>query len=177
MRLDRSLTRRRALQWTIIAGGAGLLSACGFQLRGTNQTALPFKTIYLGFPQNSPLGTQLRRYIQAGGSTTVVKTPQEAEANLEVLSETREKIILSLNSQGRVREYSLYYKFNFQLRDKSGKLLLAPTQIVLKRDISFNESQVLSKESEEASMYNDMQSDLVQQILRRLAAVKSTPTG
>jgi LPS-assembly lipoprotein len=172
MRLERSITRRRALRWSFGVAAASLLNACGFQLRGANQAALPFKTIYLGFPENSPLGTQLRRYIQAGGSTIVVKTPQEAEANLEVLSETREKIILSLNSQGRVREYSLYYKFNFQLRDKSGKLLLAPTQIVLKRDISFNESQVLSKESEEASMYNDMQNDLVQQILRRLAALK-----
>lgn len=173
MRID----RRNALRWIVTAGAASLLGACGFQLRGTNQTALPFKTIYLGFPDNSPLGTELRRYIQSGGSTTVVRTPQQAEAILDVLSETREKIILSLNSQGRVREYSLYYKFNFRLRDNPGKILLAPTQIVLKRDISFNESQVLSKEAEEALLYRDMQSDLVQQILRRLAALKAAPTG
>jgi len=31
---------------------------------------------------------------------------------------------------------------------------------------------VLAKESEEALLYRDMQSDLVQQILRRLAAIK-----
>ena len=173
MRID----RRTALRWTVAASAASLLGACGFQLRGSSQTALPFKTIYLGFAENSPLGTELRRYIRAGGGTTVVKTQQEAEAILDVLSETREKAILSLNSQGRVREYSLYYKFNFRVRNKDGKLFLAPTNITLKRDISFNEALVLSKEAEEASLYRDMQSDLVQQILRRLAALKSAPTG
>jgi LPS-assembly lipoprotein len=113
----------------------------------------------------------LRRYIEANG-TRVVKVPQDAEALLDVLAESREKAILSLNSAGRVREYSLYYKFSFRVRDQTGKILLAPTTITLKRDVSFNESQVLSKESEEASLYRDMQSDLVQQILRRLAALK-----
>lgn len=164
--------RRTAFRWMFAAGAAGLLGACGFQLRGSRQTALPFKSIYLGFAANSPLGTELRRYIQAGG-TTVTKTPAEAEALLDVLSETREKVILSLNSQGRVREYTLYYRFSFRVRDQAGKILLAPTAITLKRDISFNESQVLSKETEEASLYRDMQSDLVQQILRRLAALKT----
>lgn len=165
------LTRRRALGWALTAGAAGLLGGCGFRLRGSSQTALPFQSIYLGFPDNSPLGTELRRYIEANG-TRVVKVPQDAEALLDVLAESREKAILSLNSAGRVREYSLYYKFSFRVRDQAGKILLAPTTITLKRDVSFNESQVLSKESEEASLYRDMQSDLVQQILRRLAALK-----
>ncbi|MFN0162016.1 MAG: LPS assembly lipoprotein LptE, partial [Burkholderiales bacterium] len=34
----------------------------------------------------------------------------------------------------------------------------------------FNDTQVLAKESEEALLYRDMQTDMVQQVLRRLAA-------
>ena len=49
---------------------------------------------------------------------------------------------------------------------------LAPTLITLKRDISYNSSQELSKDAEEVLLYRDMQSDMVQQILRRLAAIK-----
>lgn len=169
--------RRTTLRWMLAVGATSLLGACGFRLRGSDQAALPFKTIYLGFPPNSPLGTELRRYIQAGGGTLVVKIPKEAEVLLDVLSETRQKVILSLNSQGRVSEYSLYYKFTFQIRDNSGKIWLAPTDIVLKRDITFNDAQVLSKESEEASLYRDMQTDLVQQILRRLAPLKPPTAG
>lgn len=159
---------------TVIAlTAAAMLSACGFQLRGSNgQTALPFKTIYVGFPETSPLGTELKRHIRASGDTSVVTDPKGAQAILDVLSETREKAILSLNTQGRVREYTLYYKLRFRVRDDKNNELLAPTDIILKRDISFNESQVMAKESEEALLYRDMQSDLVQQMLRRLQALK-----
>lgn len=152
---------------------AMMLSACGFQLRGSNsQDNLPFRTIYLAVSDTSSLGNELKRYIRASGETTVVTEPQTAQAIVELLSETREKIILSLNTQGRVREYSLLYKVRLRVKDNQGNELLAPTEIVLKRNISFNEAQIIAKEKEEELLYRDMQSDLVQQILRRLAALK-----
>lgn len=152
-----------------------MLSACGFQLRGANgKAALPFRTIYLGIPDSSPLGIELRRNIRASGDTTIVTNPKEAEAIIEVLQESRDKATLTLNTQGRVREYSLYYKLRFRVKDNKDKELLAPTEITLKRDLSFNESQIIAKEKEEEMLYRDMQSDLVQQILRRLAVLKST---
>jgi LPS-assembly lipoprotein len=153
---------------------AATLSACGFQLRGSNgQASLPFKTIYIGVAESSPLGIELKRYIRASGDTVVVNDPKEAQAIIAVLGESREKATLSLNTQGRIREYSLYYKLRFRVHDNAGKELLEPTEIILKRDISFNESQVIAKEKEEEMLYRDMQSDLVQQILRRLAALKT----
>lgn len=166
------MKRRQALALLTGTAAASLLSACGFRLRGAAQTSLPFKTIYLSFAENSPLGTELRRYIRASGNTQIVDDPKAAQAILEPLSETREETVLSLNSQGRVRELSLFYRFSFRLRDPSGKQLLEPTNLVLRRDMSFNEAQVLAKEGEKAMLYRDMQSDLVQQILRRLAALQ-----
>ena len=152
-----------------------VLSACGFQLRGSGSAYnMPFKTIYLAFPDNSSLGTELRRNLRGSDKVIVVADPAKAEATFEVLSENRSKAILSLNSQGRVREYMLTYTLVFRVRDAKGIELLGPTEISLKRNISFDETQVLAKESEEALLYRDMQTDLVQQILRRLAAVKPT---
>ena len=163
--------RRRAV---LAMTTALMLSACGFQLRGSNgQASLPFKRIYIGVAESSPLGIELRRYIRASGDTTVVTDPKEAQAIIEVLSEARNKATLTLNTQGRIREYSLYYTLRFRVKDNEEKELLAPTEITLKRDISFNESQVIAKEKEEEMLYRDMQSDLVQQILRRLSALKS----
>jgi LPS-assembly lipoprotein len=63
-------------------------------------------------------------------------------------------------------------RFRFRLRTLAGKELLPETEIALQRDISFNETAVLAKEAEEGLLYRDMQSDIVQQVLRRLAAVK-----
>lgn len=150
-----------------------MLSACGFKLRGTILgNDLPFKSIYIAVPETSTLGSELRRYIRGSGELEIKQSPEEAEAILDLTNELREKVILSLNSQGRVREYVLYYRVTIRVRDNKNVELLPSTQISLKRDISYNENQVLAKEAEEAMLYRDMQSDLVQQILRRIAAIK-----
>ena len=43
---------------------------------------------------------------------------------------------------------------------------------LIERDISFNEAAVLAKEAEESLLYRDMEADLVQQLMRRLAALR-----
>ncbi len=160
-------------KFVLLCAVAASLSACGFQLRGSDgQYNMPFKSIYLAFPETSSLGTALKRNLRGGDQVEVVSDPLKAEARFEVLSESRGKQILSLNSQGRVREYLLTYTLMFRLVDAKGGQLLGPTEISLKRPLAYNETQVLAKESEEALLYRDMQGDLVQQILRRLAAVK-----
>ncbi|QAU33593.1 LPS assembly lipoprotein LptE [Janthinobacterium sp. 17J80-10] len=165
------ISRRSALALMASLAGASALSACGFRLRGAGESSLPFKTIYMAFAANSPLGIELRRYISASGSTTVVSDINIAEAVLVPLAETAGESVLSINSQGRIRELSLFYNFSFSVRDGRGKQLLPTTEISLKRDMSFNEAAVLAKEGEKAMLYKDMRSDLVQQILRRLAAI------
>jgi len=164
------LHRRQVLQWLLLLLTAFMLSACGFHMRGPAK--LPFKSIYLGFAGNSSLGTELKRYIRASG-VDVTDSATEAEAVLQVLADGREKKILSLNTNGQVREYSLYQRFSFQVKDQAGKVLIAPATIVLKRDITYDANQELAKQAEEALLYRDMQSDLVQQILRRLSATKT----
>jgi LPS-assembly lipoprotein len=45
-------------------------------------------------------------------------------------------------------------------------------ELFQQRDLSFTESAALSKEIEQGILYRDMQTDIVQQIMRRLSAVK-----
>jgi LPS-assembly lipoprotein len=150
-----------------------MLSACGFQLRGSMLGQnLPFKSIYLDLPASSSLGTELRRYLRGTGELKIVDNQDDAEAILEVRNEVREKIILSLNSQGRVRQYGLNYRVTIRVLDRNKAVYMPPTTIALKRDLSYNEDQILAKDTEETLLYRDMQSDLVQQIIRRLAAIK-----
>jgi LPS-assembly lipoprotein len=154
------------------------LSGCGFHLRGDGgHYTLPFPTMYIGLPESSPLAIDLKRNIRVNGSTTVVDTAKEADGVVEVLSNpetTKTKTILSLNSNGRVRQYMLQYTIVFRVLNRQGAELLGPTTISLSRPIDFNETQLLAKEQEEALLYKDMQTDLVQQMMRRLAAVKTT---
>lgn len=181
-------TARRALLAAAALGVAVLATGCGFHLRGADGSyTLPFNAIYVGLPESSPLAIDLKRNIRANGHTEVAAAAKDADGVIEVLTnpeKTRSKSILSLNSNGRVREYLLSYNIVFRVTDGGGKELLAPTQITLGRPITFNESQLLAKEQEEALLYKDMQTDLVQQMMRRMAAIKPgapvpepTPSG
>ena len=149
---------------------AAVLAGCGFQLRGS--TELPFSTLWVGFSDASPLGVEFKRYIRGGTSTKLVDDVSTAQARLQVLGESREKEILSLDGTGQVREYTLYYIFVFKVDNGKGSDFIAPTRITLRRDISVNNDTILAKQAEEDLLYRDMQSDLVQQLIRRLAAVK-----
>jgi LPS-assembly lipoprotein len=96
----------------------------------------------------------------------------KAQVVLEILQEQREKIVVGINSAGLVREFQLRIRVKFRIRTPEGLELKPDGEILQQRDISFNESAVLAKEAEEGLLYRDMQSDIVQQLLRRLATVK-----
>jgi LPS-assembly lipoprotein len=170
-----SRSRRARLIAALALSGALLstLTACGFRLRGARD--LPFDTIYLGFAPNSQLGAELARNIRAGTRTAVIEEREKAQAVLDVLSETREREVLSLDATGKVREFTLRLRFAFRLHDGKGREYLAPTTLAVHRDIAYNESQILAQEAQESLLYRDMQSDLVQQLLRRIAAVHTAP--
>jgi LPS-assembly lipoprotein len=158
----------RAASLALLA--AALLAGCGFHLRG--QAQLPFETLHI--PGASPLVVELKRNLAAASKTRLVDSPAQAQAVLGFTEETRDKVILSFNTAGRVQEYQLRYRVGFRVSDpKSGQVYLATKEILLTRDVTYSDAQVLAKETEEALLYRDMQSDMVQQILRRMVAAKS----
>ena len=97
---------------------------------------------------------------------------ERADVILEILQELQDKVILSRTSTGTVREFNLRLRVNFRLRTRSGDELIPETEIAQEREISFSETAALSKEAEEQLLYRDMRSDLVQQLIRRIAAAR-----
>lgn len=160
-------SRRRALA---LLGGLPLVAGCGFQLRGARP--MPFDSIYLGMSPYSELSAAIRRQIRANGNTIVTDNPTDAQVRLEVQADIKEKVILALNTQGRVREYQLRQRFIFRLVSKTGQEIMPSSEISLKRDLAFDNTQLLAKQQEETLLYRDMQNDLVQQLMRRLSAAK-----
>jgi LPS-assembly lipoprotein len=163
------------LTFITLAAATLLLASCGFHLRGA--VALPFESLYVDAPQASLFATQLRRAIGTGSQTRIADSQANADATLQLLNELREKEILSLSAGGRVRELQLRYRIQYRVYDRNKLEIAAPSEIVLRRDYSFNDQEQLSKESEEALLYRDMQTDAVQQLLRRLQAIAKSGTG
>lgn len=142
------------------------IAGCGFQLRGAAD--LPFETLYV--PATGGIGLDIKRSIRAGTRTQVVDDPKGAQAVLEFTQEAREKIILSLNSAGRVNEFELRYRVGFRVHDGKGGEFLPASTVQLSRAITYDDSVILAKEAEEQQLYRDMQFDMVQLVMRRLSA-------
>jgi len=146
------------------------LSGCGFKLRG--QATLPFESIYIETGGFSLLAAELRRVIRTGSKTRIAEQPDDAEVILRIVGERQEKHVLSLSTAGKVREFELRYRLAYRLLDRAANDIVPPGEIELRRDMTFDDTQVLAKESEEALLYEDMKSDAVQQMLRRLSVIR-----
>ncbi len=147
------------------------ITACGFHLRG--QATLPFETLYVNASNDSSFAAELKRALLAGTNARLSDNPKDAEAIFQLVNENREKQILSVNTGGTVAEYELRLHVSFRLYDNKGRNWISQTEIVLKRDVSYNDTNVLAKDYEEAQLYKDMQSDAVQQVVQRMSGAKA----
>ena len=168
------MTRRRLLRAGAAVVAAPLFTACGFQLRQAPEFA--FTSIVLAMPATSSLTVELRRQLEGTGRLQVLATgaagADQADVVLESAGEQRERSVVSVTATGEVREFQLRIRLRFRLRTPAGRELLPLTEIVRQIDQSYSESAALSKEQEALMLYQNMQSDIVQQIMRRLAIIK-----
>lgn len=156
----------------MLAVGLGtLMAGCGFQLRGSY--SLPYESIYIGGADYNLIVANMKRAVRNTG-TRLAETREDAQATFLPTTEKRESKILSLSSTGRVREKRLTYTYNYRIVDKKGVDLVLPGSVELSRDVTYSDSDVLAKTQEEALLWRDMEDDLVQQLMRRLAAAKPT---
>ena len=161
---------QRVLRNAFLISLAGVLAACGFQLRGSY--ALPYESIYIAGADYSLIVAGLKRAIRASGSTRLADSTQDAQATFLPTNELREPVILSLSSAGRVREKRLRYIYSYRIIDQKGRDLVLPGTVQLNRDLTYADSDALAKTQEEDLLWRDMENDLVQQLMRRLAAAK-----
>lgn len=145
------------------------LVGCGFHLRGS--ATVPFETLYIPNAKTG-IALDLKRNIEAGTNAKVVDDPKTADAILELSGEAREKIILSLTGTGRVREFRLRYSVSYRVYDSKGGEYVPRSIVQLQRDVTYDDSAILAKEAEEQLLFRDMQTDMVQQVLRRLSAAE-----
>lgn len=146
-----------------------LLSACGFALRGV--TPMPFDTLYVGIPDNTQFGADVRRSLRAASpNTKIVDSPKEAQAILQQINDSRTLREVSLNAQGRVEEYELGINYTFRLIDNKGRALIPDTTLSIFREMPYDDQVVQAKQGQIETLYKAMQRDLVSRVLRRMTA-------
>lgn len=162
--------QRRSLLSGLTLLGLVAVHGCGFKLR--DSVDLPFETLFNALGTGG-LSSEFNRQIRVAVATTIVTNRDEAQVSIDLISENRQKEAVSFSTSGRPREYELRYAVKFRVRDRELIELLRPTEIELRRYITTTDVELLAEQLEEEFLYREMQSDMVQQMIRRLAAIKS----
>ncbi|WP_455203527.1 LPS-assembly lipoprotein LptE [Kaarinaea lacus] len=146
-----------------------VLQNCGFQPRGS---AMPNEVnkVYIDAKSAAEIASLLPRVLRENNIEPVM-VKDDAEVVLVLSDEKHDKRVLSVGSAGKVQEFELSYRLHLALTSADGERLGDSQTIVLKRDLSFNETEVLAKSSEEQIIKQDMVEDAAQQIIRRLQFV------
>ena len=179
-----SLSRRLVSRRFVAPAQAGaqflvalfLLAACGFELRGEPSVGL--HALFLSAAVPSTVIGEVKRILLTG-PTRVVAVEKDGEASLKITAESREKTVFTVTGTGRVYEYQLRLSATYELtvlgRDEP---VIAPTEVVATRLITYNESAPTAKDAEEQLLYKDMQADIATRILRQVAvARRESPTA
>lgn len=150
-----------------------LLTACGFHLRG--HAGMPFSTLYLdATAPNTPFIRELRHSL-AASDVKLATSAEQADVILKIESEALDKEILSLSGSGRVNEFQLYFRVSLRAYDNKEQDWIPAEKMEIRRDYSYDDTQILAKEQEETMLVNSMRTDMVQQIIRRLSRSKALP--
>jgi LPS-assembly lipoprotein len=160
-----SLSRRHVLT---LAAATAVLGGCGFHLRG--QATYHFESIYVNAPGALVFAAELKKALENAGSATLATDPAKAQVILDIPIVIDDKDVLSLSPGGRAREFALQKRVQIRLHDKAGNDWLPTDEIIIRRSYLYDDTERLARQIQENRLVKEMQSEAVQQIVRRLQA-------
>lgn len=145
-----------------------LLTGCGFKLRGAYQLPAAMHTTYLdSAKKNSTLSRALIRSLKASNITIASHAAADV-AVFKLFNERKTKRIVSVDGNGRAREYTLTYAISFQVTAEDKEFSIESQFVQIDRDFVFDTEDVLGNSREESKLYEEMQQDIIRLILLRL---------
>ena len=144
------------------------LVGCGFHLRGVTDVA--FNNIFI---QGNTLviSANLKKSLNTSG-VKVLNSAENAKLLLEMVGEESEKRILSLAGVGTVNEFELFYRVHYRTKAAGAATWSQVQTVEARRDFTYSDANLLAKQDEEKRLNDNMRSDVISGILRRLAALK-----
>lgn len=153
-----------------------VMQACGFQLRGGLDISDEISPIYLQQNSAFDLAREIKTLLITN-KIALADNSTQANAQLVLLNETRHRRVLSVDGNGRAKEYSLMYAVNFTMTIKQTQAETGDDQekliqdsISLSRNLLFDPEAVLAVTNESEILYQDMRRNAARLILLKLQA-------
>ncbi len=164
--------RKFLILFNIIA--ISVLSGCGYKLAGKADLDPIFESSHVSYQgQGAKVAELLEKQLKVNQVALVSK--EQASVLVDVLYEKKEREILSVDEDGKVREYELILQVGVDVKNADGVKLMQDQNIRLTRDFLFDINNVLGKGSEEEEIYQEMREDAARLIIYRLQAISSEP--
>ena len=148
----------------LVMGLAVLLSACGFQLRGTGTNELAIKELDLS--ARNAYGetvTQMRQVLESSG----VKVYSGAPYKLYLADEQESQRILSYAGAGRTGEYQVSTLLSYDIRGESNLPLLSD-KLEVQKIFIHDGSNLVGSDQEANDARKETRRELVQRMMLRL---------
>ncbi|AZF18074.1 LPS assembly lipoprotein LptE [Pseudomonas sp. R3-18-08] len=148
----------------LVMGLAVLLSACGFQLRGTGTNELSLKELDVS-ARNAYGETviQLRQALENSG----VRVYTGATYKLDLVDERETQRNISYASAGRASDVELTTTVNFEVQGRD-HLPLMGDKIQVQKVVSHDGNNLVGSDSETIQVRKEMRRELVQRMMTRL---------
>ena len=151
----------------MVIGLAVLLSACGFQLRGTGTADFALKEIDLS-ARNAYGDTvkQLRQVLDNSGVNVHLGAPYKPD----LTNEKETQRTASFTSSARSAEYELTTSLDYEIRGAKNMLLLKDS-LEVQSVYVHDENNLIGSNQESGQLRQEMRRELVQQMVLRLQLI------
>lgn len=141
------------------------LVACGFHLRAGIEG---FDSITINGGSASFV-KQLKKRLR---QSSIEILGSGGEVTLEIVKDSLDKRILSLNSSGRVSEYELNYSISYRFKNQKNADWGQLINNEVRRQYTFDDENVIAKTLEEEKLINGMQDELIRSISAQISLQK-----
>ncbi len=152
-------------------------SACGFRLQGFEGFPKEMQVTYIDTRDRySDFYRLMQETLQSAGME-VTTSRSSATAILQIREDRSGQELLTVSRENIPLEFIVFYKLEFVLII-DGRQMIEPQRLSLRRDYTYDETDVLGKQREESNIREALARDLVRQVSRTLAAAGSNgPQG
>lgn len=142
------------------------LSACGFQLRGSDVMPESVHSVYIAAPIDSRFVKSLHRAMAVRG-VTVVGDVSQSNAQIQILRDESGQRILSVAVSEGPEEYEVYQiiAFSFSVEDQS---VIDSHSFTLTRDYTYDRDNILGKRQEYESLRLALADEMAEAVIRKI---------
>ncbi len=154
-----------------------LLTACGWHLRGSTSVPLVIDSVFVSAEDShGALVTDLKRTLEAS-DVALASSTSEGQYRIYLSRESTQRRTASVGGDALAAEYELTMSVDYRIENAAGEAISPVSTAKSFRSYDFDRNAVVAKAEEERLIQQEMRSDLVQQILRRLRFISQQPAS